>query len=162
MTTKTLIITAKPLTAAEFTPFGQVLDHRPGDHARRNFAADLFNGRPEARANLRVQRTDPTPLPLLAERIERHCYSSQMFAPISGGQYLVTVFPSDRAGQPLLGQGQAFIAAGDQAVNYNPGTWHHPFAALHAPGTFLMLRWDECGPGDEEFLTLPQPILIEG
>ena len=156
-----MLIRAKPLEAAVFAPYGQVLEHRPGDPGRMNFAAELFNDRPAARANLRVQRTQPTALPLTATLIERHRRSSQTFAPISGGQYLVAVWPSDSDGQPLLDRGEAFTARGDQAVNYNKDVWHHGFVALNQSGVFLRLRWEDGTNGDEEFLSLPTPIRIE-
>ena len=156
-----IILKVQPLDTAAFAPFGQVLEHRPGDYPRRNYAADLFSNRTRAVPNLRVQRTEPTLLPLLASKIERHRHSSQMFAPISGGAFLVVVFPSDSGGQPILDQGRAFAAGGNQAINYNRDTWHHPFAALNGPGTFLMLRWEDGSAGDEEFLSLPHPIRIE-
>jgi ureidoglycolate lyase len=156
-----VILKTRPLTCETFAPFGQVLDYRPGDIARRNFAAELFSDRAGARPNLRVQRTEPTELPVVARVIERHRHSSQMFAPISGGPYLVVVFPSDDGGKPVIERGCAFIAAGTQAVNYNRNTWHHGFLALQAPGTFLMLRWDDGTSGDEEFLNLAAPIRIE-
>jgi ureidoglycolate lyase len=157
-----MLIRAKPLTAAAFAPYGQVLENRPGDPGRRKYAAALFNDRPAAKPNLRVQRTQPTALPLTATLIERHRRSSQTFAPISGGQYLVAVWPSDADGQPLLAKGEAFIAQGDQAVNYDKDVWHHGFAALYGDGVFLMLRWEDGTSGDEEFLSLPTPIRIEG
>jgi len=156
-----VILKTRPLTREAFAPFGQVLDYQPEDIARRNFAAELFSDRASARPNLRVQRTGPTQLPLLAHMIERHRHSSQMFAPISGGPYLVVVFPSDRGGQPVIEHGCAFMAAGNQAVNYNRDTWHHGFLALQTPGTFLMLRWEDGSSGDEEFLELGTPIRIE-
>ena len=156
-----MIIKARPLNQAAFVPFGQVLAHDPGESARRNFAADLFSDRPGARPNLRVQRTEPTPLPHIARLIERHRHSSQMFAPISGGPYLVVVFPSATDGQPLLAEGCAFVASGESAINYNRDTWHHGFLALERPGTFLMLRWDDGTSDDEEFLPLTSPIRIE-
>lgn len=84
-----------------------------------------------------------------------------MFAPMSGGSFLVVVFPSDGTSQPILDQGRAFVANGNQAINYNRDTWHHPFAAIDGPGTFLMLRWEDGSAGDEEFLSLPYPIRIE-
>lgn len=151
----------EPLVRALFAPFGQVLDFGPGDSVRRNFAALLFNGRAGANPNLRVQRTDPTPLPLLATAIERHRHSSQLFAPLSGGPYLVVVFPSATDGSPIFSQARAFAAGGDQAINYNRDTWHLGFRALWRPGTFLMLRWEDGTEGDEEFLSLPWPIQIE-
>jgi ureidoglycolate lyase len=156
-----VILKTQPLTREAFAPFGQVLDFQPGDIARRNFSAELFNDRSGARPNLRVQRTEPTPLPLMATVIERHRHSSQMFAPISGGPFLVVVFSPDGSGQPRIEAGCAFVADGFQAVNYNRDTWHHGFVALETPGTFLMLRWDEGGSGDEEFLKLAAPIWIE-
>jgi ureidoglycolate hydrolase len=149
------------LHEAAFAPFGQVLAHKRGDSARRNFAAELFNDRVAARPNLRVQRTDPTPLPCFASKIERHRQSSQLFAPISGGRYLVVVFPSASDGHPLIEECRAFVAQGDQAINYNQDTWHHGFLALEQPGTFLMLRWEDGTSADEEFLALPNPIRIE-
>jgi len=151
----------QPLARMPFAPFGQVLDFAPGDFARRNFAARLFNGRTGANPNLRVQRTDPTSLPFLATTIERHRHSSQLFAPLSGGPYLVIVFPSAADGSPILSEGQAFAAGVDQAINYNRDTWHHGFRALERPGTFLMLRWEDGTPDDEEFHSLPVPIRIE-
>lgn len=152
---------ACPLEAAAFAPFGQVLAYDPQLAERRNYAAELFSDRPLAKPNLRVQRTQPTALPHVAQVIERHTRSSQMFAPLSGGAYLVVVWPSGVDGAPLLSEGRAFAARGDQAVNYNRGTWHHGFLALNTAGTFLMLRWEDGGPEDEEFLRLVNPILIE-
>jgi ureidoglycolate lyase len=156
-----MLIRAQPLQEAAFAPFGQVLAYKPGDPARHNFAAELFSDRPAARPNLRVQRTEPISLPYVASMIERHRHSSQMFAPISGGSYLVVVFPAAPDGKPLADQGCAFVARGDQAINYKCDTWHHGFLALQTPGTFLMLRWEDGTSTDEEFLALPNPIRID-
>jgi ureidoglycolate lyase len=151
----------RPLDRDAFAPFGQVLDWRDGLHPRRNYAAELANDRLDAVPNLRVQRTEPTPLPHVATKIERHPHSSQVFAPLSGGPYFVIVFPSDAQGEPLVDQGIAFAARGDQAVNYNRGTWHHAFMAREQAGTFLMLRWEDGTPDDEEVRPLDAPIVIE-
>jgi ureidoglycolate lyase len=156
-----MIIKTESLVESEFAPFGQVLACAPHELVRREFAARLFNDRPAARPNLRIQRTEPTPLPYIATKIERHRHSSQMFAPLSGSPYLIVVFPSGSGGQPVVEDGRAFVASGNQAVNYNCDTWHHGFLVLETPGTFLMLRWEDGTTGDEEFLTLPAPIRIE-
>ena len=160
MNAELLSLRIRSLTRIEFAPFGQVLDFAPGDESRRNFAAELFNGRSSARANLRVQHTNPTPLPHIASVIERHRYSSQLFAPLSGSPYLVVVFPSAEDESPVLSRGRAFIARGDQAINYGYGTWHHSFVALQRPGTFLMLRWDDGTGADEDFFRLRCPVHI--
>jgi len=156
-----MIIKVQPLSAAAFAPFGQVLQWTPGDAERQDHAAKLFNDRPGARPNLRVNRTEPTPLPYTATLIERHRHSSQMFAPLSGGSFLVMVFRSDKDAQPILESGLAFRGSGNQAINYNVDTWHHPFLALDSPGTFLTQRWEDGTSDDEEFLTLASPIRIE-
>jgi ureidoglycolate lyase len=156
-----MIIKAQPLNAAAFEPFGQVLEWLPGDPERQDHAAKLFNDRPGARPNLRVNRSQPTALPHIATLIERHRHSSQMFAPLSGASFLIMVFLSDNGGQPILESGLAFIGSGNQAINYNVDTWHHPFLALDRPGTFLTQRWEDGTSGDEEFLTLASPIHIE-
>jgi ureidoglycolate lyase len=151
----------QPLTEEAFAPFGQVLSWKEGEHPRRNFHAALFSDRGVARPNLRVQRTQPTALPFQTAQIERHAHSSQMFAPLSGGPFFVAVFLSDATGAPLLESGLAFRACGDQAVNYNAGTWHLGFMAADRPGTFLMLRWEDGTPGDEEVLMLDTTVTIE-
>lgn len=155
------VIRCEPLTREAFAPFGQVLDVQEGDIARRNFAAELTSDRPDARPNLRVQQTAPTSLPHIAKVIERHRHSSQMFAPLSGCGTVIVVFPSDVDGAPILAQGRAFVSRGDQAINYSRDTWHHGFMAAAPGGSYLMLRWEDGTPADEEFLTLDQPIMIE-
>lgn len=156
-----MIIKAQALEHKLFAPFGQVLSWSPGDPDRQDFAASLFNGRPAARPNLKVQRVEPVSLPHTATLIERHRHSSQMFAPLSGGSFLIMVFLSDENGQPILESGLAFVGSGNQAINYNADTWHHPFLALGAPGTFLTQRWEDGTSGDEEFLPLTTQIRIE-
>jgi ureidoglycolate lyase len=155
------ILKPQKLERAAFAPFGEVLEYTPGDPLRHDFAAKLFNDRPAAKPNLRVQYTQPTPLPLTITMIERHRHSSQMFAPLSGGSYLVIVFPSGSNGDPVLEAGSAFIGQGNQAINYNVDTWHHGFLALDGPGTFLMLRWENGTGGDEEFLQLSTSLRVE-
>jgi ureidoglycolate lyase len=156
-----MIVKAQSLNAAAFAPFGQVLAWSPGDPDHQDHAAKLFNDRPGARPNLRVNRTQPITLPHTATLIERHRHSSQMFAPLSGGSFLIMVFHSDKDGQPILESGLAFVGSGNHAINYNVDIWHHPFLALEAPGTFLTQRWEDGTSGDEEFLQLASPILIE-
>jgi len=155
-----MILTVQPLTPQAFAPFGQVLDWREGDHPRRNFHAQLFSNRGNAKPNLRVQRTQPTMLPFSTAQVERHPHSSQAFAPLSGGSFYVVVFPTTLDGGPKLEGGRAFKARGDQAINYSPGTWHLGFMAADAPGTFLMLRWEDGTPADEEVLMLDARITI--
>jgi ureidoglycolate lyase len=155
-----IVLKIRSLNSENFAPFGQVLSWTPGDDPRRNFAASLYSDRADARPNLRVQRTQPTQLPHMVTMIERHRHSSQMFAPISGDPYFVTVFPANAGGGPILASGILFAARGDQAINYNRGIWHVGFMAKDRPGTFLMLRWENGTGADEEHHATAAPILL--
>ncbi|KIW64896.1 hypothetical protein PV04_07200 [Phialophora macrospora] len=85
------------------------------------------------------------------EILERHPYTTQTFAPLglsasdAGTVFLVIVAPSlpgsitatfpDGSSKmitnpPALSRLRAFVARGDQAVTYGPGTWHAPMAVL--------------------------------
>ncbi|KAJ9615032.1 hypothetical protein H2200_001106 [Cladophialophora chaetospira] len=85
------------------------------------------------------------------EILERHPYTTQTFAPLGLARddpttvFLVVVAPSlpgsiiaalpdgtsrSIASPPDLSRLRAFIAKGDQAVTYGPGTWHAPMVVL--------------------------------
>ncbi|KAI8944472.1 ureidoglycolate hydrolase [Xylaria longipes] len=86
--------------------------------------------------------------------LERHPFTSQTFIPLTADgtkRYLVVVAPTlasagEDEGLPapadagLPGRGlpdvrrlRAFVATGEQAVTYGPGTWHAPMIALGPP-----------------------------
>lgn len=101
-------ISAQPLTAVDFAPYGQVIEaisSDPGISAnqgtakRRNWLADLQNLRGTgAKPNMCVFRVQPAKeLPFPIHLLERHRYSTQCFIPMSAGMeqrlrgYLVIV-----------------------------------------------------------------------
>ncbi len=90
MTNREQSIAARPITAAAFAPFGQLLE-TPGEGARLDRAGALFNGREAATPNLALVRATAARLPLTIELMERHPHSSQAFFPLAGGRYLVMV-----------------------------------------------------------------------
>jgi ureidoglycolate lyase len=67
------------------------------------------------------------------------------------------VVSEDEGGRP--GVPQAFLARGDQGVNYRANVWHHPLMTTGAVSDFLVV--DRDGPGNnlEEFL-FDQPFFI--
>lgn len=145
----------EPLTAAAFAPFGQVIQAagegasaNQGTATRFNFAAELVNQRPDARANLAVFRALPASLPLRVRLLERHPRSSQMFVPMRAPRYAVMVALADAAGAPDLATLRAFECASAQGINYRVGVWHHPIVALDAPSDFVMLAWEDGTPDD--------------
>ncbi|MEM9973424.1 MAG: ureidoglycolate lyase [Pseudomonadota bacterium] len=157
-----MTIRAVPLTAAAFTPFGDVLEvagapdriinqglcGRYHDRA----ALDLHGGR----AGVSLFDAKPRALPYRLEMVERHPDGAQTFVPMTEHPFLVIVAP-DNGGEP--GTPLAFVTAPGQAVNYHRNTWHGVLAPLHAPGLFAVV--DRIGPGanlEEHWFTVPYDI----
>ncbi|MEL6452256.1 MAG: ureidoglycolate lyase [Pseudomonadota bacterium] len=146
-------ITAQPLTAAAFAPFGDVLDcagapdkminaglcERYHDRARLDFG--------DGRAGVSLFQATPRALPYTLDLLERHPEGSQCFVPMSAHPFLVTV-AADEDGAP--GTPQAFLAAPGQAINLHRGTWHGVLTPLHAPGLFAVIDRIGAGPNLEE------------
>jgi ureidoglycolate hydrolase len=153
-------IRAKPLSAGDFAAFGQVLE-MPANGRRQDYAGALSQDDAGLKPNLAVIRAEPSALPLVVRTLERHPRSSQAFMPLSVARYLVLVCPGDAAGRPDTTRLHAFIARGDQAINYNRGTWHHGMTTLGEPGTFAMFMWDEMNERDTEFTSLVQPLRVD-
>jgi ureidoglycolate lyase len=154
-------IPLKPLDAASFAPFGQVISRpaRVGDRA--SYEAGLSSRRPRATIRLWVNRVRPTTPPLVATKLERHRYSSQTFLPLSVSRYIVITAPSLASGAPDVDGIVGFIAEGTQGITYAADVWHHPICALDGSASFTVLMWQDDSPGDEEWATLPEPIIFE-
>ena len=141
-------IVARPLAAAAFSPFGQVLEARGAadriinaglcgrwhDRARLDFG--------DGRAGISVFDAAPRSLPYRLDLLERHPEGSQAFVPMHREAWLVTVAP-DEDGVP--GTPLAFLAGPGQGVNLDRGTWHGVLTPLRAPGLFAVV--DRIGEG---------------
>jgi ureidoglycolate lyase len=153
-------IQARPLTAAAFAPFGDVLE-APADTGRVYIEDALANGRPDARASLSFARTGAAAsLPLDVRMMERHEFSSQSFIPLSRCRWLVVVAPAGPAGGPDAAGAQAFLAAPGQGLSYGMNIWHHPLTVLDEAAAFAIVMWRTGGPGDEEFADLATPFRV--
>lgn len=157
-------ITAERLTAEAFKPFGEVLEAvgepdriiNRGMCGRWHDLARLDFG-PGGRAGVSIFRAEARALPYRLDLLERHPEGSQAFLPMHGHDWLVIVAP-DMGGQP--GQPRAFLAGGDQGVNFHRGTWHGVLTPLHDPGLFAVV--DRIGDGANlEEHTLDPPIMVE-
>ena len=157
-------LTAEPLTAEAFAPFGSVieasddavkLDINQGhavryDRLAQIDAADeggvgvisLFRARPLETRELKV--------------FERHPLGSQTFIPLSGRPYLVAVAP---AGAFDAAKVRLFRPDGHQGVHYRKGVWHHFLLVLDGESDFLVI--DRAGPGDnlEEVELAPEDVI---
>jgi ureidoglycolate lyase len=150
----------EPLTRGAFAPFGEVI---AADAARTTVAvndgtAQRFHalGRVDGDGGttvLSIFRAQPRTLPFEVRMLERHPHGSQAFVPLSGAPYLVVV-ASDPSQPP-----RAFLARGDQGVNFRKGTWHHPLLALERQSDFLVV--DREGDDDNcDEVALAEPWTI--
>jgi len=143
-------LTAQPLTADAFAPFGDVIEASDraevipinyGWTTRFNALADVAVG--EGHPIISIFRSKPLE-PLVLKVFERHPLGSQAFMPLQGRPYLVAVAP---AGDFDVGKVRVFRAAANQGVSYGKGTWHHFLLALEAESDFLVVDRDG-GPGE--------------
>lgn len=75
--------------------------------------------------------------PITIRMMERHPLGSQAFVPIGGGPWLVVVAPPGEVVAPE--SIEAFIARGDQGVNFAAGVWHHPLIPMGGRRDFLVI-----------------------
>ena len=151
----------EPIDAAAFAPFGQLLPPAPAGRGRQELIEELQNDRASARPRLSIATTEPKTLPLTALQMERHVHSSQAFAPLDCASYLVMVAPHGAGGMPDFEKIRAFRVPGDTGINYKADTWHHPLSPLERTGRFAILTFVDGTATDEQFVDLPQSILIE-
>lgn len=145
-----MLLQPQPLTAKAFAPYGDVIQSSAAAERR-----DINYGHTERFHNLAaldlaqdagvplvsIFRTRPMELPIRIKVMERHPLSSQAFYPLSGRPYLVVVAGRGDFRTENL---EAFIAAGDQGVNYHRGVWHHFSLSLGETSDFLVI--DRGGP----------------
>jgi ureidoglycolate lyase len=142
-------------------PFGQLLPPQAPGHGRQELFEELQNERASARPRLSMATVEPKALPLTAAKMERHVHSSQVFVPVDSAGYLVVVAPHGADGMPDLGKIRAFRVPGDTGLNYRADTWHHPLSALERTGRFAILTFVDGTSADEQFVDLPQEVVIE-
>ena len=154
-----LRIIAKPLDKEAFAPFGDVIEMagaenfpvNDGHATRYNDLAiidvDAENGHPV----INIFRAAAWPQPLVLRGLERHPLGSQTFYPLQDRPYLIVVGPGER---PQPGSLLAFLARGDQGVNYRRNVWHHPLLALRDEHDFLVI---ERGGGDGNLEVIDWP-----
>lgn len=136
---------AEPLTAEAFAPFGDLIEAAGdavqkainyGHTTRFHDLAELDLTSNGGRAGVSIFRSTPLGQPVSIKIMEYHPMSSQAFVPLSKRPYLVVVAPKGPFEARAL---RAFVATGDQGVNYHPGTWHHFSLALEGVSDFLVI-----------------------
>jgi len=151
-----------PLTAGApdptaFAPFGAFLVPPAGVGERA-----LFHGWippvPGLAQQFHLNRVASSTLPLTLEQVERHPHAAQLFLPVGVSRYLVTVMPSDAAGEPDPGGARAFLVPGTMGVVYHPGAWHGGIVVLDREASFAVLMWR--GAGDDDVFAAIPPLVV--
>ena len=161
-----IVLTAVPLTAAAFAPFGDVIEtvgHTPrlineGTSERFDDLASvdvLANG---GRPLISIFKATPRPLPLKVKGLERHPLSSQAFYPLDGLPFLVVV--AEPGDGPWGGRMRAFRAAGNQGVSYRRNTWHHALLALGQTCHFLVIDRGGSEENCDEVVVEPAVVVM--
>ena len=158
-------ISAKPLTAEGFAPYGDVLDCagvpdkiiNQGKCGRCHDRAALDFG-PDGRAGVSLFKAQPRSLPYVLDMMERHPEGSQTFLPMSLDPFLI-IAAADDGGKP--GKPEAFVSSPGQAINFHRNVWHGVLTPLHEPGLFAVV--DRIGetPNLEEFWLNPQYVVMK-
>lgn len=156
---------AKPLTRENFKPFGDVIEMHGAQNYRINNGNttrfhDLANVEtlgPNACVLVSLFRGQPYKLPLHLTLVERHPLGSQAFYPLNNQPWLVIV-AKDNNGQPTTPE--AFLASGNQGVNYPPNQWHSVLTPFGEAQDFIVVDRGGDGNNLEEF-TYKTPFLIQ-
>lgn len=162
-------IHAPPITREAFAPFGEVVlparqDIEPvmvnfGTAARRNNVGELAQDRPHSKPNLAGFHCKPwSRFPVLAESMEKHPRSAQLFVPMNVSRYLVVVAPGDAA--PDIEGLRAFVATPAEGVIYRANVWHMPLIVFDRPADFVMLVWEDDTAEDCVVARLPEAVEI--
>jgi ureidoglycolate lyase len=144
-------ISVAPLTAAAFSPFGELVEPDAGEliainqgfASRANDLARVDVAAGGGSINVSLFVAQPRPQPIDVKLMERHPLGSQLFFPLQDKPWLVLVCTD-----PLVPDSyRAFVATGRQGVNYARNIWHHPLLVLGAGDRFLVV--DRKGPGND-------------
>lgn len=159
---KVEVLEVEPLTKAGFAPFGDVIETEGaelrlinnGTTERFHDLARVEAAGTQARVLINIFRGQSFEVPIDIVMLERHPFGSQAFIPLHGRPFLVVVAQDD-GGKPA--RPKAFLARGDQGVNYLRNVWHHPLVSLEQTSNFLIV--DRAGSEDnlEEYF-LPDTV----
>jgi len=145
-----MIIRPQPLTAAAFSPFGDVLQAKGvtpkliNQGNTQKFAnLATVNMASSDHAQISIYRSSAIDLPFKIEFLERHPLGSQAFYPLHERPFpIIVALP---ASTPAAGTIRAFMTNGRQGINIHPGVWHHYQLTLELDSDYIVI--DRSGPG---------------
>ncbi len=138
----------KPLTAAAFAPFGDVIEFEGNESYpinngmadRYHALADVDVGGDNAHAVVSLVSSKKFELPRKVDHMEYHPHGSQAFIPLDASPFIVVVSAAGSA--PEVVGLQAFVTNGQQGINYHAGTWHHVLLTPYAAMRFICVDRD--------------------
>ncbi len=146
-------LTVETLTKTAFLPFGEVIETDGAEHftinqgttERYNNLCRIDVSSQDGWPQVSIFRSQPRPLPIRLELMERHPLGTQAFYPLQNRTWLAVVAEPDA--DPMDPSClRAFRATGQQGVSYARNVWHHPLLVLEPDSDFLIV--DRGGPGD--------------
>lgn len=114
------LLTAEPVSAEAFAPFGQVIFPTPDGtpYGPHDAQLHLSNGIP------RLYLMTLTAKGRRFDRITRHQRSTQCLGALNGRSWWIAVAPPGAATEPEVSQIRAFQIPGHCFINLAAGTWH--------------------------------------
>ncbi len=140
-------------SALKTSPISKFTNKYPSNssYPASNPRMSMFSCFPRNISGVGIDNSRPGKVAFKVSILERHPYTTQTFSPLGlsaedkSTVFLVIVAPSlpspatartssgetvRIANPPDLSRMKAFVARGDQAVTYGPGTWHAPMAVV--------------------------------
>jgi ureidoglycolate lyase len=159
-------IRIEQLTKEAFATYGEVVEAagareipiNQGYAVRRNALGTVDIATNSGDVNISLFVAQPRPKPIAIEVMERHPDGSQLFYPLQDRDWLVVVCDDPHQVDTY----RAFLATGQQGVNYARNVWHHPLLVLDADSRFFIV--DRKGPGanlEEVFLDKAQALALD-
>ncbi|WP_289115524.1 ureidoglycolate lyase [uncultured Psychrobacter sp.] len=145
-----VILTAQPLTKADFAPYGSVIERYSEEEQTADNTYEINNGyavRHHALAasqleggtvGMSIFRAKKRENPIALSVMEYHPFGTQAFMSMEGQDYVVVVA---KAGTPPQSPDDlaVFYAKSHQGVQYAANVWHHPLLALGRDSDFLVI-----------------------
>lgn len=155
------LVAIEPIAALSFQPFGAVIEapEVPGRSEPFPATGPAAEG---LSPTITTSHAEPSRLPVLIDRLERHPQTSQSFVPLDAERWLSIVAPAESDGTPDVSGLRAFVVPGDRGVTIAAGTWHAGLTVLDRPGRFAVMMWRHAERArDTEWATVT-PTLVTG
>lgn len=144
----TSLLEIKPLTAAAFAPFGDVIEFEGNEsYPINNGMADRYHALASveldgdhASAVVSLVASKKFEMPRSVDHMEFHPHGSQAFIPLDASPFIVVVSAAGPA--PEVAELHAFVTNGQQGINYHARTWHHVLLTPYAAMRFICVDRD--------------------